>query len=85
MFLALVTGVTSVGKIGEAEIFRITQVSLLSLRNHSQDEERVAELRRLLSSGMFYFSWNDNNETNDITLCAQRQANGAPTDSRFFW
>ncbi|KAK2701219.1 hypothetical protein QYM36_020111 [Artemia franciscana] len=85
LFLALVTGVTSVGKIGEAEIFRITQVSLLSLRNHSQDEERVAELRRLLSSGMFYFSWNDNNETNDITLCAQRQANGAPTDSRFFW
>ncbi|GFG38407.1 hypothetical protein Cfor_12437, partial [Coptotermes formosanus] len=85
LYLVLVTGCVSVGKIGDSEVFRITQTSFVSLRNQSQDEERIAEVRKLLNSGTFYFSWSASGEALDITLCAQRRKKNAVTDNRFFW
>ncbi|KDR22712.1 Synaptojanin-1 [Zootermopsis nevadensis] len=85
LYLVLVTGCVSVGKIGDSEVFRVTQTSFVSLRNQSQDEERIAEVRKLLNSGTFYFSWSSSGEALDITLCAQRRRKNAVTDNRFFW
>jgi Phosphoinositide polyphosphatase (Sac family) len=85
LYLVLVTGCVSVGKIGDSEVFRITQTSFVSLRNQTQDEERIAEVRKLLNSGTFYFSWSVSGEALDITLCAQRRKKSAATDNRFFW
>jgi len=85
LYLVLVTGCVSVGKIGDSEVFRITQTSFVSLRNQAQDEERIAEVRKVLNSGTFYFSWSASGEALDITLCAQRRKKNAATDNRFFW
>ena len=81
----MVTGCISVGKIGESEIFRITTVAFISLRNGVVDEENVSEVRRLLSSGTFYFSWSSNGSHLDLSLCAQRCMQAKDTDNRFFW
>ena len=85
LYLVLVTGCVSVGKIGDSEVFRVTQTSFVSLRNQAQDEERIGEVRKLLNSGTFYFSWSASGEALDITLCAQRRKKNAATDNRFFW
>jgi phosphatidylinositol-bisphosphatase len=85
LYLVVVTGCVSVGKIGDSEVFRITQTTFVSLRNQSQDEERIAEVRKLLNSGTFYFSWSASGQALDITLCAQRRRRGAVTDNRFYW
>uniref|UniRef100_A0A1B6C9Y5 phosphoinositide 5-phosphatase n=1 Tax=Clastoptera arizonana TaxID=38151 RepID=A0A1B6C9Y5_9HEMI len=85
LYLVMVTGCISVGKIGDSEIFRITQTNFISLRNQVQDEERISEVRKLLNSGTFYFSWSSVGEALDITLCAQRQKKTSDTDNRFFW
>lgn len=86
LFLATVTGCVSVGKINDNEIFKITQTSFLSLRNHSQDEELISDIKKLLNSGTFYFSRSTSvSSTFDLTLCAQRQCKDAVTDNRFFW
>ena len=53
----MVTGCISVGKIEDCDIFRITTTTFHSLRNQPQDEERIAEVKKLLNSGTFYFSW----------------------------
>lgn len=85
LYLVLVTGCVSVGKLNDSEVFRITQTTFVSLRNQAQDEERISEVRRLLNSGTFYFSWSNTGETLDLTLCAQRRHLTADTDNRFFW
>ncbi|KAJ9600882.1 hypothetical protein L9F63_000994, partial [Diploptera punctata] len=85
LYLVLVTGCVSVGKIGDSEVFRITQTNFVSLRNQAQDEERISEVRKVLNSGTFYFSWSSSGEALDITLCAQRRRKMAATDNRFFW
>jgi hypothetical protein len=85
LYLVLVTGCVSVGKIGDSEVFRVTQTTFVSLRNQPQDEERIAEVRKLLNSGTFYFSWSASGQALDITLCAQRRTRNAATDNRFFW
>ncbi|XP_068082117.1 synaptojanin-1 [Anabrus simplex] len=85
LYLVLVTGCISIGKIGESEVFRITQTNFVSLRNQPQDEERISEVRKLLNSGTFYFSWSSSGEGFDITLCAQRRKKTTMTDNRFFW
>jgi hypothetical protein len=56
-YLALVTGCVSVGKLGQAEVYRMTGVKMYSLRGYQPDEERVAEMTKLLTSGAAYFSW----------------------------
>lgn len=85
LYLVMVTGCISVGKIGDSEVFRITQTNFVSLRNQIQDEERISEVRKLLNSGTFYFSWSSSGDVMDITLCAQRRTKTCETDNRFFW
>eukprot|EP00057_Strongylocentrotus_purpuratus_P008958 XP_011663432.1 PREDICTED: synaptojanin-1 [Strongylocentrotus purpuratus] len=86
LYLVLVTGCSSVGKVQESEIFRITSTLFISLRNNSSDEDRITEVRKLLNSGTFYFSWSASTTTRfDLSLCAQRQKQDHVSDNRFFW
>ena len=85
LYLVLVTGCLSVGKVAESEIFKITGTSFVSLRNVAQDEDRIVEIRKLLSSGTFYFAWSAYGSTFDLSLCAQRCLQANDTDNRFFW
>ncbi|ESP04692.1 hypothetical protein LOTGIDRAFT_135750 [Lottia gigantea] len=85
LYLVLVTTCLSVGKIGDTEVFKITAVQLVPLRNEPSDEERVVEVRKLLSSGTFYFSWCQSGIPWDLSLCAQRKHQDHETDNRFFW
>lgn len=85
LFLVLVSGCVSVGKIGESDIYRITGTSFISLRNLAVDEERFVELRKLLNAGTFYFSWSASGSKFDLSLCAQKCLKDQSTDSRFFW
>ncbi|GFR78438.1 synaptojanin-1 [Elysia marginata] len=84
-FLVVVTSCLSVGKIGESEVFRITSVQFISLRNEPSDEDRISEVRKLLSSGVFYFTWKQGGNPWDLSLCAQRKLQDHDTDNRFFW
>ncbi|CAL1535444.1 unnamed protein product, partial [Lymnaea stagnalis] len=84
-YLVMVTSCLSVGKIGESEVFRITGVQFISLRNEPADEERIGEIRKLLSSGTFYFTWCVGGNPWDLSLCAQRKLQDHETDNRFFW
>ena len=82
----MVTGCVSVGKLGESEVFRVNQTSFIPLKGpQTLEEERVSELRKLLSGGTFYFYWSAVGEPNDITLCAQKLQKNPGTDNRFFW
>lgn len=99
LFLVLVTGCVSMGKIGDVEIFRITQTTFVSLQNAVLNEDKISEVRKLLNSGTFYFAHSNpsaagsgaasgstsSNSKFDITLCAQRRHQTAETDNRFFW
>ena len=60
--------------------FRLTGVSMVSLRGASSDEEKVADVKKLLTSGAFYFAWSVHGNTADLTLSAQKAAksNGSP-------
>ena len=85
-FLVLVTGCVSIGKIGDSEIFRVTDTGFISLRGWPQDGEKILEIRRVMNAGTFYFSWSAKTSNPlDITLCAQRRARTQETDNRFFW
>lgn len=85
MFLIIVTGCVSVGKMDKTEIFRITDVCLLSMRNETGDQDTIQSLKRLLSSGCFYFSHCTTQNEFDITLSAQRARSTNKSDARFFW
>ncbi|XP_054161531.1 synaptojanin-1-like [Oppia nitens] len=89
LYLILVSGCVSVGKLHTSEIFRITDTIFISLRNNGSDLERIQEVRRILNSGTFYFSVTlaaDSDEPPyDLTLCAQRSNRTHETDNRFFW
>nr|CAI5825634.1 unnamed protein product [Callosobruchus analis] len=83
----MITGCFSVGKIGDSEIFRITQTQFISL-DYPPNEDRIVEVRKLLNSGTFYFSWYSGAAGGtplDLTLCAQRRSKTSTTDHRFFW
>lgn len=86
LYLVLVTGCFSVGKVGESEVFRITQTQFVPLHYTQGNEDRVSEVRKVLNSGTFYFSWSaGHQEPLDITLSAQRRCKSTITDNRFFW
>jgi phosphatidylinositol-bisphosphatase len=87
LYLVMVTGAFSVGKIGDAEIFRITQTQFVPLQFQQPNEDRISEVRKVLNSGTFYFSWSSsqNPYSFDITLCAQRRRKTSEIDTRFFW
>ena len=86
LFLVLVTGCVSVGKVADTEVFRVTDAGFVSLRGVPQDGEKIQEIRRVLMSGTFYFSWSQTeNCTFDLTLCVQRKWRASQPDQRFFW
>jgi hypothetical protein len=87
LYLIMITGCFSVGKIYDSEIFRITQTNLIPLHyNQTNNEDRIAEVRKVLNSGTFYFSWSAKSQNNlDITLSAQRRYELNETDNQFFW
>ena len=45
LYLAMVTGCTSVGKICGSEVFKVTQTALISLQGNAGDDDRVAEVK----------------------------------------
>ena len=89
----MVTACNSVGKFGDAEIYRLVNISMVSMRGNQADEEKVIEIKKLLCNGTFYFSWSaqgqgqgQGHKALDLTLCAQKTVKtNTETDNRFFW
>lgn len=48
LYLVLVTGCFSVGKIGDAEIFRVTQTHFVSLQFQAPNEDKIGEVSNLI-------------------------------------
>ncbi|KAM9316149.1 synaptojanin-2 [Gastrophryne carolinensis] len=86
-FLVLVSGCTSVGRILDAEIYKITATEFCPLEEEVKEDERVTTLRKILNSGMFYFSWPNAVSNFDLTVCAQKQTDDGSNESGnwFFW
>uniref|UniRef100_A0A8B9J3R4 Synaptojanin-2 n=1 Tax=Amazona collaria TaxID=241587 RepID=A0A8B9J3R4_9PSIT len=85
-FLVLVTGCTSVGKILDAEVYKITATDFCPLQEETKEEERVTALKKILNSGMFYFSWPNAGSNFDLTVRAQKQGdNHYESGNSFFW
>nr|XP_006007959.1 PREDICTED: synaptojanin-2 [Latimeria chalumnae] len=85
-FLVLVTGCTSVGKLLDSEVYKVTNTDFIRLQEETSEEERVMALRKLLNSGMFYFSWPSAGL--DFDLCQRMQKhheNDHETGNWFFW
>lgn len=83
--LVVVSGCSSVGKVQDSEVFRVTQTDFISLKNDPADEERIAEVRKVLNSGHFYFAWSSTGVSMDLSLNAHRRILEDTTDNRFFW
>ncbi|XP_037322738.2 synaptojanin-1 isoform X13 [Pungitius pungitius] len=83
--LVVVTGCSSVGKVQDSEVFRVTQTDFISLNNDPGDEDRIAEVRKVLNSGHFYFAWSATGFSMDLSLNAHRRILEDTTDNRFFW
>lgn len=85
-FLVLVTGCTSVGRIPDAEIYKITAIDFYPLQEEAKEEERLSALRKILSSGIFYFASPIEGSRFDLTVRAQRQGeDSADCGDSFFW
>ncbi|XP_043919592.1 synaptojanin-2 [Protopterus annectens] len=85
-FLVIVTGCTSMGKILDTEIYKITTTEFFPLQEDVKEEERVTALRKLLNSGMFYFSWPNTGSDFDLSLRAQKQHDkDCESGNWFFW
>ncbi|NXD34542.1 SYNJ2 protein, partial [Copsychus sechellarum] len=85
-FLVLVTGCTSVGKILDAEVYKITATDFCPLQEETKEDERVTALKKILNSGMFYFSWPNAGSNFDLTVRAQKQGdNNYGSGNSFFW
>ena len=87
LYLVMVTGCFSVGKIYDSEIFRITQTHFIPLHySQANNEDRISEIRKVLNSGTFYFSWSSGSQhVLDLTLSVQQRYSLNQTDNRFFW
>ncbi|XP_057383765.1 synaptojanin-2 isoform X3 [Balaenoptera acutorostrata] len=85
-FLVLVTGCTSVGRIPEAEIYKITATDFYPLQEEAKEEDRLTALRKSLNSGVFYFSWPNDGSCFDLTVRAQKQGDDSSEwGNPFFW
>ncbi|KAJ8280126.1 hypothetical protein GJAV_G00050820 [Gymnothorax javanicus] len=83
--LVLVTGCMSVGKVQDSEVFRVTSTEFVSLRNDPTDDDKIADVRKVLNSGNFYFAWSSSGVSLDLSLNAYRRVKEDTTDHRFFW
>ncbi|XP_063164152.1 synaptojanin-2 isoform X1 [Candoia aspera] len=85
-FLVLVTGCTSVGKILDTEVYKITATEFCALQEETKEEDRVSPLKKLLNSGVFYFSWPNSGSNFDLTIRAQKKDDYSyQTGNSFFW
>ncbi|XP_051020011.1 synaptojanin-2 isoform X2 [Acomys russatus] len=85
-FLVLVTGCTSVGRIPEAEIYKITATEFCPLQEEAKEDDRLAALRKILGSGVFYFAWPNDGSCFDLTIRAQKQGDDCSEwGTSFFW
>ncbi|NXH13010.1 SYNJ2 protein, partial [Bucco capensis] len=85
-FLVLVTGCMSVGKILDAEVYKITATDFCPLQEETKEEDRVTALKKILNSGMFYFSWPNAGSNFDLTVRAEKQGdNDYESGNSFFW
>ncbi|NXI03130.1 SYNJ2 protein, partial [Pachycephala philippinensis] len=85
-FLVLVTGCSSVGKILDAEVYKITATDFCPLQEETKEDERVTALKKILNSGMFYFCWPNAGSNFDLTVRAQKQGdNSYESGNSFFW
>ncbi|XP_063488723.1 synaptojanin-2 isoform X3 [Symphalangus syndactylus] len=85
-FLVLVTGCTSVGRIPDAEIYKITATDFYPLQEEAKEEERLIALKKILSSGVFYFSWPNDGSRFDLTVRTQKQGDDSSEwGNSFFW
>ncbi|XP_068926416.1 synaptojanin-2 isoform X2 [Petaurus breviceps papuanus] len=85
-FLVLVTGCASVGRILDAEIYKITTVDFCPLQEDVKEEDRLTALKKILNSGMFYFSWPNAGSNFDLTVRAQKQGDdNYQLGNSFFW
>ena len=80
-YLVLVTGCQSVGKIKDAEIFKLTQTTFIPLSVQAK-LELVQDVGKLLTSGQFYFSHPSFGADFDLLSCAQKQGIDQP---QFHW
>ncbi|XP_052025184.1 synaptojanin-2 isoform X2 [Apodemus sylvaticus] len=85
-FLVLVTGCMSVGRIPDAEIYKITATEFYPLQEEAKEEERLPALRKILSSGVFYFAWHNDGACFDLTIRVQKQGDDCSEwGTSFFW
>lgn len=78
LYLVMVTGCFSVGKILDNEVFRITQTQFVSLQYQPTNEDRISEIRKVLNSGTFYFSFQNPAATGgNVQPLQQQQGAGA--------
>ncbi|KAL6036152.1 hypothetical protein STEG23_034336, partial [Scotinomys teguina] len=85
-FLVLVTGCTSVGRIPDAEIYKITATEFYPLQEEAKEEDRLLALKKILSSGVFYFAWPNDGSSFDLTIRAQKQGGDcSESGTSFFW
>ncbi|MEJ1275422.1 hypothetical protein NN561_006318 [Cricetulus griseus] len=85
-FLVLVTGCTSVGRIPDAEIYKITATEFCPLQEETKEEDRLLALKKILSSGVFYFAWPNDGSSFDLTIRAQKQGDDCSEwGTSFFW
>ncbi|CAH8519627.1 unnamed protein product [Schistosoma turkestanicum] len=74
-YLVLATGCSSVGKLPSFEVFRITNVQFVNLKYQGVEEDIFSDLRKLLSSGMFYFARsNIDGKPYDLTVNIQNRS-----------
>uniref|UniRef100_A0A672SPA4 phosphoinositide 5-phosphatase n=1 Tax=Sinocyclocheilus grahami TaxID=75366 RepID=A0A672SPA4_SINGR len=83
--LVVVTGCSSVGKVQDSEVFRVTGTDFVSLKNDPSDEDRISDVRKVLNSGNFYFAWSSTGVSLDLSLNAHRRIREDTSDNRFFW
>ena len=71
-YLVLVTGCTSVGRILEVELCRVTQVTLLPLvATSTVQPDQVTDVVKFLSTGAFFFSYPSDSVKFQLSSSAQ--------------
>jgi len=86
-YLVLVTGCTSVGRILEVELCRVTQIRLIPLVPTAVAQpEQVTDVVKFLSSGAFFFSYPSDSPKFQLSSSAQyRYLNDNNSPPHFLW
>uniref|UniRef100_A0A8D0XIX7 Synaptojanin-2 n=1 Tax=Sus scrofa TaxID=9823 RepID=A0A8D0XIX7_PIG len=72
--------------IPEAEIYKITATDFYPLQEEAKEEDRLVALKKILNSGVFYFSWPNDGSCFDLTIRAQKQGDASSEwGNSFFW